>query len=1517
MASKVNKRFVIGLTAGVLVLVAGTIGVLTLGMKSAEDHMRAGDALMASSEYEKAAGSYARAVSKEPNNTATLDKWIIALKKMTPQSRQTYQDKLSNLQGATMRLAEVKRSDVAAHRAVLEPIMQSLRRSGANVGSGNVGGWQSLIQVTERSMKMFPVGDRNVDGLRRYRGVARSALLGLGQTVSTQESDEGQADLEAAMLFDPTDAYAASGLAEMLRLKAERAKDVSDPETEAQMRKRALEVISEFVGRNPNASVARSVLSNMQLQDVVNRLRGTPEAPQFASEIKPIIEQLVTTVERDDPATLDSLAMFQAANGALQNGLENAEARGLALFDKVIAARPTETMVQFARAEFLLSAGKPVEAAEGFAKISGLPNTPLSSEGFQLFGMRDAALSRRVDALLRNWELLGEQRPVDNAKRSAALAEARKARDVVSASTTIDELPKLLMDGKLAMAAGDMSEARKLLGVYNQRTQDSNVDALLLMARVLEQQRLLGEARQCYMKIIQARKGTLNTYLQAANLDIELKNFESALELLTQADRLSPNNPAISQNKERIEQLLRGTQTSDPLIRLLAEAERAANSTPPDFKLAASKMNEARPLLKDAPQFLAMSQVQARMGQVPDALKTAEDGVKRNPDNASLKELVTALKSTDPIGDAAKRIAGSGRPEADQQVELFVLYMRAGETAKAEAAMVEAERLNPDNPVVVSSRFEQALAAKDIAKATELAGKAKRLNLDKVGGRLYESSLLRQDGKFREAIVQVEQATELDPVNPMAWRMLGELRLLNRESAKGITALERAIQIQPNDAPTIIAVMRAHLSTGDSAGALAKARDALRFGINDFQFVNLWLNLEYDLGDKALAIDRRRRIFDNNPDNVQNALALATIQLRERFIEDALVTVQAIEKSGQAKPQASLLRAGIEGVRGDTPASERMFDEAVAAMDQNDLDGQVHLEFARLLTQAGRAEFAAKILEKGLRYEKPESMIVSRTLGDTYFNAGQYANATEAYGRARSAVKNDEDNLLLKRIVECNLRLERLDEVDKWLGQIDVTKTEDVQLIMLSAELKNMRGDAGGARSTLDRAIRVNPNSPVAFIRRGDFNLADPKTLDDAMADYNRALELDGRSVRARLSLASVWARKGDAQRALDTLAAGLNLDKTSPELREAHVQLLLNMGRIDAGLASLNEMMALTSDPRWPQLAGLVMAGNGNMQGATEMFRRAWNGSRNPVTGKALADTLLGATPPNLAEARRVVEATEFRADDEPYSRLTRARLLKMEGKGTAAEADAKGAIQILGVDVVRESMVVMDELRRTWTDPVELTGVIDRIVPEGGWPEPFALTISMLRIGIEAQKPQAMAELESLMGSKDKRVATTAASMMGTSLFQEGKGEQAVAVYQRGLQIDPDSVEILNNMAYVLSKGLGRHAEALPMAERAAEREPNNPNVLDTLGAVNLELNVLDKAEELFNRARNLTPDALQRTMPTLHLAEVKMRKRDTATADILLREVAEFRRRDPRVAAQYGREIDRVEQVRQQLR
>jgi tetratricopeptide (TPR) repeat protein len=1514
MASKVNKKFVVAVVVGVLAMVGLAVGVVAFGIKSAADHMRAGDELVASGEFEKAASSYSRAVSKEPNNTTALSKWIGALEKLTPSSRQAYEDKLRNLLGAKRRMAEVKRSDLAAHREVLEPDFQSLRRQG-----GNVGGWQGLVQGTEAMMKIFPAGDRNVDGLKRYRGTARTALLGMGQTLTAEELAEALSDLEAAVAFDPQDAHAASALSELLRLKADRARDGADPEGEATLRKRSLEVIGGFVERNPGSGVGRMTLANVQAQDVVRRAQAGGDVPQFQAELRPIAEQLLAAVEREDPASMDVLALSQATSLGLANRVENADARALALFDRVIAARPNEPLLAFMRAEFLMQAGQPVEAAESFLKISEMPNLPLSRQGLELFGRRDQALTRRVDALLRHWEMLGEVRPVDTAKRAAALAEARKARDVVQASASIDELPKLLIDGKLAMAAGDLSEARKLLGVYNQRTQDRNVEALLLLARVLEQQRLLGEARQCYMKIIEARQGNLTTYLQAANLDIELKNFESAMELLTQAERLSPGNAAITQQKERISQLLRGTETSDPLIRLLAEAERAANATPPDFKLAASKMNQARPLLRDAAQYLAMAQVQARMNQVPDAQKTADEGAARFPDSAPLRELAAALRSTDPIGDAARRIRESGRAEVEQQVELFILFSRAGDAEKAKAAMAEAERLNADHPVVVSSRFEEALQAKDMARATELAGRAKRLNLDKVGGRLYEASLLRQDGKFREAIVLVEQATELDPVNPMAWRLLGELRLLNRETAKGVAALERAIQIQPNDAPTIVAVMRAHLAGGNSAAALATARDAQRFGLNDWSFVNLWLNLEFDSGQQGqeLAIDRRRRVFDNNPDNIENAVALATIQLRRGLVADASATVEAVERSGKAAPQARLLRAAILGVSGDFAASERAFDEAVAGLDQNDMDGSMHLDFSRLMLMSGRAEFAASMLQKGLRYEKPETMIVSRTLGDTLFNTGRFGEALEAYGRARGAIKDDTDNLLLKRMVECLLRLERLADAEKLLGEVDVAKSEDVQLILLSAELQHLRGDAGAARSAIDRAIRVNPNSAVAFIRRGDFNLADPKTLDDAQADYARALEIDGRSTRARLSMAATWARKGEAQRALDTLTAGLNLEQGNEELREAHVQLLLNMGRVEGALSSLNEVMSISTDPRWPQLAGLIKASSGDLPGAAEMFRRSWSVAKNPTTGKALVDTLLGLTPPGLAEARRVVEAPEFLADSEPFSRLSRARLLKLEGKAAAAEADAKAAVSKLGVDMVRESLMVMDELRRTWTEPVELLAVLDRIAPSEGWPEPFALTVSMARVSVEAQREQALREISALMGSKDKRVATTAASMLGSNLFQQGRGDEAVAAFQRGLQVDAENVELLNNLAYVLSKGLGRHAEALPMAERAVEREPTNPNVLDTLGAVQLELGQLDKAEELFNRARNLTPDALQRTMPTLHLAEVKMRKRDTTTADLLLREVAEFRRRDPRVAAQYGREIDRVEQLRQQLR
>jgi Tfp pilus assembly protein PilF len=60
----------------------------------------------------------------------------------------------------------------------------------------------------------------------------------------------------------------------------------------------------------------------------------------------------------------------------------------------------------------------------------------------------------------------------------------------------------------------------------------------------------------------------------------------------------------------------------------------------------------------------------------------------------------------------------------------------------------------------------------------------------------------------------------------------------------------------------------------------------------------------------------------------------------------------------------------------------------------------------------------------------------------------------------------------------------------------------------------------------------------------------------------------------------------------------------------------------------------------------------------------------------------------------------------------------------------------------------------------------------------------------------------------------------------------ERSDSLYRASLKLDPENSTILNNYAYSLSQREMRLEEALEMAERALESEPENGAFLDTVG-------------------------------------------------------------------------------------
>ena len=98
----------------------------------------------------------------------------------------------------------------------------------------------------------------------------------------------------------------------------------------------------------------------------------------------------------------------------------------------------------------------------------------------------------------------------------------------------------------------------------------------------------------------------------------------------------------------------------------------------------------------------------------------------------------------------------------------------------------------------------------------------------------------------------------------------------------------------------------------------------------------------------------------------------------------------------------------------------------------------------------------------------------------------------------------------------------------------------------------------------------------------------------------------------------------------------------------------------------------------------------------------------------------------------------------------------------------------------------------------------------------------------------------------------------LLAMAILQEQAGDYmaAVAGYQDVLSLQPASVVALNNLAYGLAVHLGKPAEALPYAKRAATLAPTVGTIVDTLAWTEHLLGNHEVAAKLLDDAIRFDP-------------------------------------------------------------
>ena len=109
--------------------------------------------------------------------------------------------------------------------------------------------------------------------------------------------------------------------------------------------------------------------------------------------------------------------------------------------------------------------------------------------------------------------------------------------------------------------------------------------------------------------------------------------------------------------------------------------------------------------------------------------------------------------------------------------------------------------------------------------------------------------------------------------------------------------------------------------------------------------------------------------------------------------------------------------------------------------------------------------------------------------------------------------------------------------------------------------------------------------------------------------------------------------------------------------------------------------------------------------------------------------------------------------------------------------------------------------------------------------------------------------------------------ASKLGVIWIRQGRFDEAEGLFRRLLAGNPDNVDALNNLAWLLAlRDQGKAQEALELIDRAIEVQGAVPSLVDTRAVVLIRAGQLDRALSELGRARTSDP---RNPSLALHLA------------------------------------------------
>ncbi|WP_273429659.1 tetratricopeptide repeat protein [Chitinibacter tainanensis] len=413
------------------------------------------------------------------------------------------------------------------------------------------------------------------------------------------------------------------------------------------------------------------------------------------------------------------------------------------------------------------------------------------------------------------------------------------------------------------------------------------------------------------------------------------------------------------------------------------------------------------------------------------------------------------------------------------------------------------------------------------------------------------------------------------------------------------------------------------------------------------------------------------------------------------------------------------------------------------------------------------------------------------------------------------------------------------------------------------------------------------------------------------------------------LQMHQLWPKEVDRQAVLDLT---LELTARYDNLPEAHFARAVGYGgakQIDPALAELN--LALKQRPDWePAVLYKVQLLEGkDPQASAQLLAQA--AKNNPQSlGVVLAQARLAADSGELVPALSAYEQVLAKNPDQLEALIGHGLVAMQLNEVAKAQRSLLRAVTLnpAATSQLAPYLGQVAEQQHQYQDAVDwylkagtdkqalLQPRLPRLYAKLGQQAKADQALAALPVAtakeqaskaqIEAQVWRERRQLNKALAALDKAVAAQpdeAELFYDRSLYRDLAGDYAGAEadLREFLRQQPNSVNGLNALGYILANRTDRLVEADTYLGQAIAMQPDNPVILDSLGWLRFKQGKVAEAQQLLERAYRQMPDA----EVAAHLAEVLAQQGDIARAKALLDE-ALARQPDDEVALETRRRL-----------